>query len=260
MQTIQLEVDARGVARIMLARPDVHNALNLQMIREFSGALGELSAGPGLRALVITGAGESFCAGGDLDWMREMRSQQRETRIGEAGELAGLLNSLNAFPAPVIARVNGHAFGGGVGILCCCDVAIAVDTARFGLTEVRLGLIPATISPFVVRRIGVNASRRWMLSGRRFPPSAAQEVGLLQQVVSAGELDAAVEKEVEAYLSCAPGAVAAAKRLIATVSELGLGEACAQTPDLLADTWETPEAAEGIDAFFDRRRPSWRDS
>lgn len=258
MKTIQVSRDARGVAQITLARPDVHNALNMAMIRELSDALRELESTPGLRVLVITGQGDSFCAGGDLDWMREMSQQPRDTRIREAAELASMLKRLNEFPAPVIARVNGQAYGGGVGLICCCDVAIAVDGAKFGLTEVRLGLIPATISPFVIRRIGANASRRWMLSGRRFSALQGQQIGLVQMLVQISELDSALDSEIAGYLQCAPDAVAAAKALISTVSGLPLPEACEQTPELLANTWETSEAAEGISAFFEKRAPAWR--
>lgn len=228
------------------------------MIRELTAVLSDLAARPDLRVLVISGKGASFCAGGDLDWMREMSQQSRTARVQEASELAAMLHRLNDFPLPVIARVQGPAYGGGVGLLCCCDVVIAADSARFGLTEVRLGLIPATISPFVLQRIGVNASRRWMLSGRRFSADVAQNIGLVQEVVSKTELDVTIETEVDEFLQCAPGAVSAAKSLITEVSGMDLEDACQRTPEILADVWETREAADGIEAFFDKRLPAWR--
>lgn len=255
---VRLECEPRGVAVLTLDRPKVHNALNLEMIRAFRGALRELESDAAVRVVVLTGAGASFCAGGDLDWMRAMTTQDRATRISEATELAEMLAALNQLPKPVIARVNGQAYGGGMGVISCCDVAIGVDSARFGLTEVRLGLIPATISPFVVARIGEPAARRLMLSGRRFGAAEAERIGLLSRTISAEELDAAVDAEVREFLQCAPGAVASCKQLIGVVREHTESEVREVTPGMLAETWESGEAGEGIAAFFGKRTPPWR--
>lgn len=255
---VRLERDPRGVATLTLDRPEVHNALNVEMIRALRGALRDIEGDDAVRVVVLTGAGQSFCAGGDLEWMRAMTTQDRATRIDEATELAEMLAALNQLAKPVIARVNGQAYGGGMGVISCCDVAVGVDSARFGLTEVRLGLIPATISPFVVQRIGEPASRRLMLSGRRFDAVEAERIGLLSRQVPETGLDEAVEAEVVEFLQCAPGAVAACKQLIGVVREHTEAEVREVTPGMLAETWESGEAATGIAAFFEKRTPPWR--
>lgn len=249
-----------GVATLRLNRPDVHNAMNLAMIRELRQVFSELASEPLPRVLVITGSGASFCAGGDLGWMREIARQERDQRMAESSELAGMLADLDQLDCPVIARVNGAAYGGGVGLLSCVDIAIAADHAKFALTEVRLGLIPATISPYVVRRIGEPAARRWMLSGSRFDCTEACRIGLLARAVPAGELDAEVAAQVREFLQCAPGAVGAAKRLVRFVDTHDAQTNRDRTPEFLADTWESEEARNGIAAFLDKRSPPWRQS
>lgn len=258
--TLALDRAETGVTTLRLDRPDVHNVLNLGMIRELRRALDEVRADSGTRVLVLTGTGRSFCAGGDLAWMKEIAAQERKQRIRESGELAGMLADLNDIACPVIARVNGAAFGGGVGLVSCADIAIAVDSARFALTEVRLGLIPATISPYVVRRIGEPAARRWMLNGSRFDGTEARRIGLVAEVVPETELDAAVQRHAEAFLQCAPGAVAACKELIRFVATHDAETSRQRTPEFLADTWEREEAKAGIAAFLGKTEPPWRRS
>ncbi|MCL5775415.1 crotonase/enoyl-CoA hydratase family protein [Limibaculum sp. FT325] len=257
-QTIRLERDARGVAALTLARPDKHNSLNATMIADLAVAARQIADDPAIRAVVLTGEGESFCAGGDLGWMRQQMEADRATRISEALSLARMLKALNDLPKPLIARVNGQAYGGGIGMISVCDAAVAATTAKFGLTEVRLGLIPATISPYVVARLTPPRAREVFFSGRIFDAEEAARLGLITRAVAPADIDAAVEAEVAPYLAAAPGAVAAAKRLVARFSP-PIGEAELQaTATALADQWETPEAAEGIAAFFARRSPPWR--
>lgn len=257
-ETLLLDVDARGVARLTLNRPDTHNALNAMLIAELRRAADWLASAPGLRALVLTGAGQTFCAGGDLGWMQSNISKTRSQRVAESSELAYMLRALNDLPLPVIGRINGPAYGGGVGMMSVCDITIAVDTGVYCLTEVRLGLLPANIAPYVVARMGEANARRTFLTARRMSAADAQRLGLISEVVSADQLDAAVESELADLLQCAPGAVAATKKLVAYVHTHDLPTNMIYAADKLADAWETDEGSEGITAFFAKRKPSWR--
>ncbi len=256
-QTITIDTDPRGVARLTLDRPEKHNALSAQMIAELTEAAQALGTDPAVRVVVLTGAGASFCAGGDLGWMRAQMDADGPTRAAEARKLADMLGALNSLPKPLIGRVQGQAFGGGVGMMAVCDVAIGVQGAKFGLTETRLGLIPATIGPYVLARMGEAMARRVFMSARIFDAEAAVTLGLLARAVPEGDLDAAVEAEVAPYLVCAPGAVAQAKAL---AQRLGAGigpDAVEHSIAELVARWESDEAAEGIAAFFDKRKPGW---
>lgn len=250
-------IDARGVATLTLNRPARRNALDAALIAALDAAAARLGADAGVRAVVLTGAGDSFCAGGDLDWMRAQFDADRADRIAEALKLAHMLRALNELPKPLIGRVQGQAYGGGVGLMAVCDVVVTVAQAQFGLTETRLGLIPATIGPYVLARIGEGAARRVILSGRRFDAAEAQALGLVARVVGADALDAAIEAEVAPCLSAAPGAVARAKRLARALGPAIDDAAIAASAQALADAWEDPEAREGVGAFFDRRKPWW---
>lgn len=257
-RTITVDCDDRGVARLVLNRPEKHNALSSAMIGELTAAAGLLGRDPAVRVVVLTGAGESFCAGADLGWMKEQMAADGATRAREATRLAMMLQALNTCPRPVIGRIQGNAFGGGIGMASVCDVAIGADHARFGLTETKLGLIPATIGPYVLARLGEAMARRVFMSARLFGADEAVTLGLLARAVPAADLDAAVEAEVAPYLACAPGAVAEAKAL---ARDLGprIDEAVIErTIAALVRRWESPEAAEGIAAFFEKRAPSWR--
>ncbi len=204
-ETITLATDARGVATLTLAMPDKHNALAPAMIAELQAAADALAGDDAVRVVVLTGAGKSFCAGGDLGWMRAQFDATREQRIAEARKLARMLGALNELPKPLIGRINGQAYGGGMGMLSVCDVAFAVEGARFGFTETRLGLVPATISPYVLARMGEGMARRVFMSARLFDAEEARALGLVARVVPADGLDAAVEAEVVPYLAAAPG-------------------------------------------------------
>lgn len=257
-ETIRLATDDRGVCRLTLARPDVHNAMNAEMIAELRRAADAIAKDADIRLVVLTGEGKSFCAGGDLRWMQGNVAKAREERIREAGELADMLGALDRLPKPLIGRVNGPAYGGGTGLIAVCDLAIGVAPARFGLTEVRLGLVPATISPYVVRRMGPANARKVFFSGRLFSAEEAKALGLLSAVVAPDQLDAAVEAEVAAHLEAAPGAVAATKRLVHYVASHGADENRAYTLAALADAWETAEGKEGIQTFLEKKTPWWR--
>jgi len=257
--TIEVAVDARGVARLTLNRPDKHNAMNAAMIGELTEAAGRLGRDPAVRAVVLTGEGVSFCAGGDLGWMKAQMDADAATRAREARGLAQMLGALDAMPKPLIGRVQGQAFEGGVGLISVCDVAIGVSGAKLGLTEVRLGLIPATIGPYVIARMGAARARSVFFSGRVFDAEEAVGLGLLLRSVAADALDQAIETEVVPYLAAAPGAVAAGKRLVAELAPSVDEAQVARSIEALVSRWEDPESSEGIAAFFDKRRPSWRE-
>ena len=255
--TISIATDSRGVATLTLRREDKHNAMSAQMLAELTAAAGALAADDAVRVVVLTGAGKSFCAGGDLAWMQAQREMDAATRSAEARKLAVMLGALNTLPKPLIGAIQGNAFGGGVGLACICDVAIAVDTAKFGFTETRLGIIPATIGPYVLARMGEGRARRVFMSARLFAAQEAVELGIIARTVAADDLAAAVEAEVAPYLSCAPGAVAAAKALARDLGPRIDTAVVEHTIAALAARWESPEAAEGIGAFFDKRKPGW---
>ncbi len=257
MAVVELNVDDRGVAWVRLNRPEVHNAMDAAMIAELTLMAGRLGRDPAVRVAVLTGEGASFCAGGDLGWMRAQMAADAETRAREARALAEMLGALDTMPRPLIGRVQGQAFGGGVGLMSVCDVAVGVDHAKFGLTEVRLGLIPATIGPYVVARMGAARARRVFFSGRRFDAGEAVALGLLARAVPKTDLDAAIESEIEPYLKAAPGAVSAGKALVAELGGVAAEAQISATIDALVARWESAEAEEGISAFFDKRKPGW---
>jgi len=257
-ETIRIEIDGRGVARLTLSRPDKHNALSGTMIDELTTVAQQLGADATVRVVVLAGEGVSFCAGGDLGWMKAQIEADRTTRIVEAKRLALMFKALNDLERPVIARIHGNAFGGGIGLLCISDVAIAADTAKFGLTETRLGLIPATISPYVVARIGEGQARPLFMSGRIFDAQAAQSVGFLARVVPPEDLDAAIEREIAPYLQVAPSAVGQSKALARSLGMPITQTVIDATIERLADVWETDEAREGVSAFLEKREPWWR--
>ena len=256
-ETITIESDARGVATLTLNRADKHNAMSARMIADLTAAAAQLGDDAGVRAVVLTGAGKSFCAGGDLAWMQAQMAADAETRFVEARKLAEMLQALNTLPKPLIGAVQGNAFGGGLGLISVCDVAIGVDSLKMGLTETRLGLIPATIGPYVVARMGEARARRVFMSARLFDAAEAVDLGLLARAVPAADLAAAVEAEVVPYLSCAPGAVASAKALVRVLGPRIDAATLDHTIRALVDRWETAEAAEGIAAFFDKRKAPW---
>ncbi len=256
-ETLDIRKDARGVAYVALDLPDKRNALSGQMIADLTHMARTLGAETATRAIVLSGAGKVFCAGGDLNWMKAQIEADRATRMREARKLAEMLNALNEMPTPLIGRLHGGAFGGGVGMACVCDVAIAEDSTKFGLTETRLGLIPATIGPYVLARLGEGNARRVFMSARIFSAAEAADLGVIAKAVAPERLDDAVEEEVRPYLSVAPGAVGAAKAL---ARSLGLpidANVIDDTITRLADTWEGEEAEQGISAFLNKTKAPW---
>lgn len=254
---IDLTVDARGVATLALARPEKHNALSQALIDDLRAAVEGIAADNAIRVVVLTGQGASFCAGGDLGWMRDQMAGDADVKRAAARSLAGMLGAINTLPQPVIGRVQGNTFGGGVGLACVCDVAIAADHVSFGLTETKLGLIPATIGPYVLARMGEAHARRVFMSARVFDAAEAVTLGIVARAVPADDLDAAVAAEVTPYLSCAPGAVAAAKAFARSLGPVIDTATVERSIDALIARWEAEEAAQGIAAFFDRKTAPW---
>lgn len=249
-----------AVATLTLARADVHNAFDDALIAELTAALQDLEDDRRVRVVVLTGEGASFSAGADLGWMKRMaRAGEKENRK-DARQLAKLMRTLNHLDKPVIARVNGAAFGGGVGLIACCDIAIGLDSAKFGLTETRLGLVPAVISPYVVDAIGARQARRLFLTAEIFDAHEAVRIGLLHRAVPAKQFDAAVQAEVDRLLAVGPLAVHEAKRLVHRIvhpdpkQRRALDE---ENAELIARLRVSDEGQEGLAAFFDKRRPKW---
>jgi methylglutaconyl-CoA hydratase len=255
-QTIRMELEGK-VARITFARPEVHNAFNADMIAELAGAFDQLKAEPDVRVVVLTGEGESFCAGADINWMREIIDYSYEQNLSESLLLAEALHKLYTLPKPTVAMVNGTAIGGGNGFLSACDIAVAAEEARFGLSEVKIGLVPAAISPFVIRKIGESKAREYFLTGKRIPAVKAQEIGLVNQVVPREKLDGAVGELVDLLLTSGPEALANCKELIFQVPRLSLEEVKEYTARMIANLRISEEGQEGMASFLEKRKPKW---
>ncbi len=248
--TIEVIVDTRGIATLTLARPKKHNAMNGQMMAEITAATQALGADDKVRAVILAAQGKSFCAGADLNWMRAQAAQDRAGKITEARLLANMLAGLNALPKPLIGRVEGNAYGGGIGMMAVCDIVVAVKGARFALTETKLGLIPATIGPFVLRRLSETYARQVFFTAKSFDTDLALRAGLVSSVCAADEMDAAIEAEIKPILKTAPGAVAQAKALLQQMQGRDVENDIELTVNALADRWETDEAQQRIAAFF----------
>lgn len=255
-RTIAVERQGR-VGRVWLDRPDVRNAFNAVMIGELRQALRGIAADVEVRVVVLSGRGRAFCAGADLAWMRDVLRFSREENLRESLDLAECLHDLYALPKPTIARVNGPAIGGGTGFVSACDIAVASTAALFGLSEVKIGVIPAAISPYVLRRIGESRARQYFLTGERFDALRAREIGLVNEAVEPPELDARVEAIVSSLLSSGPEALAKAKELLASVPGMSFEEAKRYTAEMIAGLRASAEAQEGMAAFLEKRRPRW---
>jgi methylglutaconyl-CoA hydratase len=259
MSNLIVATDPRGVATVTLNRPEIHNAFDDALIAALTDAFVGLAADKNVRVLVLTGAGQNFSAGADLNWMKRMAGYSREENLADAMALAQMLRHLNEFPKPTLARVNGSAFAGSTGLIACCDIVIASAEAKFAVNEVRLGLIPATIGPYVLAAIGARQARRLFLTAERFSADEARRIGLVHEVVPCDALDAAVEKCLAMLLEGATGAQANAKRLIAKVANRPVDEALMRlTAEGIAEARASEEGREGIAAFLGKRKPNWR--
>jgi methylglutaconyl-CoA hydratase len=255
--TIAVEV-RNGVAMIVLARPDVHNAFNETLIAEMQQALTALDRDPAVRAVVLLGQGKSFCAGADLNWMKKMAGYGHAENVADAAALAAMLSTLANLSKPTIARVHGAAFGGGVGLVAACDIAIAAQEATFSLSEAKLGLIPATIGPYVVEAIGARQARRYFLSAERFTAAEAFRIGLVHDLVPAVELDARINELLGSLLLAGPAAQAAAKDLIRAVAHRPIdARVIDDTARRIAAARASAEGREGVAAFLEKRAPAW---
>jgi methylglutaconyl-CoA hydratase len=252
---IQITVDRRGVATVMMDRPEVRNAFDDRLVAELHEAADALSD-PAVRAVVLTGAGNVFSAGADLGWMRSMKDATFEEHLADSARVNAMLRAFYDLPKPLIGRVNGHALGGGVGLVAICDIVIAHHDARFGFPEVTLGLAPAVVSPYVVRKIGHSFARAVFITGEQFGADRALSTGLIHQVVPPADLDAAVATTVDQCLRAGPQAIATAKQL-PDLALRSLDAATAMTPSLIAALRVSDEGQEGMQAFLDRRPPSW---
>ena len=258
--SLRFEVDDRGVATMTLNRPEVRNAFDHDLIEQLGARLMEVREREEIRALVITGAGDCFSAGADVNWMRSMVDAGEENNLEDALGLADLMGALHDMGKPTVARVNGHAFGGGVGLVACCDIAIASSDAKFSLSEVRLGLVPAVISPYVLDAIGVRHGRRFFLSGEVMSAKKARRIGLIHEVTKSDRLDEAIEHQLSMLLLGGPAAIRECKALIAMVDGHAMSADRAlrrRTAELIAQLRVTDEGQEGLRAFLEKRPPSW---
>ena len=246
------------VARLRMTRAQVHNAFDAGLVGELTAALGDVAGDATTRVLVLEADGASFSAGADLNWMRGMAAASEAENLADSLALARLMRALDELPKPSIARVQGAAFGGGVGLVACCDIAIGVPAAKFGLTESKLGLLPAVISPYVIAAIGPRNARRYFATAEIFDAAEALRIGLLHQVVEADALDAAVQQQIDLLLKAGPVASASAKRLVRdVVARADDAKHDADNAALIARLRVSPEGQEGLSAFLDKRKPHW---
>ena len=254
-ETLLFNQDKRGVVSLTLNRPEKRNALSAKMIEELTDFTSMLT--PDIRAVVIQGAGKLFCAGGDLDWMNNQIKADRLTRISEARKLAMMLKALNEIPVPLIGKLHGAAYGGGVGLACVCDFVISSSNVKFGFTETRLGLIPSTIGPYVVGKMGEAKAREVFMSGQTFNEVEAKKLNIVSKISE--NLDQSVESHLNPYLQTAPKAVGEAKALLRSLGPRIDEQVIEGTIERLADIWEGEEASHGIDAFLNKTKPRWID-
>ncbi len=245
-------------ATITLTQPEVRNAFSDEVIAEITAAFLEVGARADVRAVVLAAEGPAFCAGANLNWMRRMADYTREENMADAGKLAEMLRVIYECPRPTIARVQGDVYAGGMGLVACCDMAVAVETAGFCLSEVKIGLIPATISPYVIRAMGARAAHRYFLTAERFGAAEALRIGFVHEVVAAEQLDAKVDELAKALASASPHAVRACKQLVQDVAEREIDAGLiAATVEGIADIRASADGREGVQSFLNKRKPNW---
>ena len=245
------------IAKVYLNRPEVHNAFNEVMIAELTDVFIRITKDDEVRVVVLTGKGDSFCAGADLNWMKRMINFSYEQNLEDSLKLAELFYLMYSLPKPVIAAVNGAAIGGGTGLVAVCDIAIASENAKFSLSEVKLGLVPACISPYVIRKVGEGRCREFFLTGERLSAKKALELGLANQVVTADQLDQAVQEKANQLLSSGPKAIAMCKELLKNVPGMSFEKAKTYTAEMIASMRIGDEGQEGMSAFLEKRKPKW---
>ena len=259
MSAVLVSQDARGVATITLNRPERRNAFDDALIRELDRLFANLARDTAVRVVVLTGAGSVFSAGADINWMRRVAGYSKRENHADAMGLARMLRRLDTLPKPTVARVNGAAYAGAIGLICACDVAVAATEATFAISEVRLGLLPATIAPYVTATIGARQARRFNLTGEAFSADEALRIGLVHKVAPLAQLDAATDEIVAALLQGAPSAQAKAKCMIAAVAGKPITPSVtARTADAIAEARASPEGREGLAAFLEKRKPRFR--
>jgi len=244
---------------VMLNRPESHNAMNPALIAALTAVFRSLPEQPDVRVVVLTGNGRSFCAGADLAFMRAAADYTFDENVADGEAIFDLMTAVDTCPQPVVGRVNGAAIGGGIGLVSCCDIVVAVERAKFAFSEARLGIVPAVISPFVLAKIGVGNGRELFLTGERFSAERAQQIGLVQHVVTEEELDGTVADRIASLLQAAPGAQAAAKELIRTVAHQPHAAMRDYTARLIAERRASAEGREGMSSFLEKRKPEWQE-
>ena len=259
MSPSAIRIDTQGsVATVTLARPEVRNAFNDEVIAELSQAFTQLGEQQSIRAIVLAAEGPAFCAGADLNWMRRMADYTREENLKDAEKLAFMLRAIYECPKPTVARVQGDVYAGGIGLVAACDIAISLDTAHYCLSEVRIGLIPATISPYVIRAMGPRAAHRYFLTAERFDAAEALRIGLVHEVVASDALDARVDAVLNALTGASPNAVRQCKRLLHQVAGREIdAPLIAATVQGIADIRASDEGREGVQAFLAKRKLAW---
>lgn len=255
-ETIEIQKE-NNVATIFLNRPDVHNAMNEKLMKELTTCFHELGKDDSIRTIILTGKGKSFCAGADLNWMKSMAKYSKEENINDSRLLLNLYEAIYKCPKPVIGRVNGHAFGGGIGLFAVCDIIIAVPDCKFAFSEVKLGIIPAVISTYIVRKIGLSNMRRLFLTGERFNSEYAKEVGLIDYVITPEELDEKIKNYTELLQSSGPIAIVEVKKLIDSCENMDREKYKEHTVEKISELRVSKEGQEGINAFLEKRKSKW---
>jgi methylglutaconyl-CoA hydratase len=256
MSSVLIEQDGL-VLRVTLNRPEVRNAFDEEVIQAISAAASRANDDPLLRAVVLGGNGKAFCAGADIAWMAKAIAYSRQENLSDAEDLARMLERLDTLPVPVIGRIQGSALGGGVGLAAICDIAIAADDAVFALSEVKLGILPAVVAPYVLRKIGISAARELFLTGARFDAARAKQIGLVHEIVPAADLDVAVRRRIDQVLTAGPQGVANAKALIREIAGAHPDHVIGVTTNAIASQRVSDEGQEGLRAFLEKRKPSW---
>jgi methylglutaconyl-CoA hydratase len=254
--TLKYDKDGR-IGRVTFNRPEVHNAFNATLIHEMADLFTQIEKDNDIRVVVLTGEGKSFCSGADLNWMREVVNQTFEQNLAESNALANLFHQIYAFKRPVVGRINGAAIGGGTGFVAICDIAVAARTAKFSFSEVKIGVVPACIGPFVIKKMGEGKARELFITGERMDAERAFQVGLVSKVVDFNQLDIEVEKLIDSILTSGPEAVAMAKKLVSEVPAMAPEQYGPYTAEMIARLRISKEGQEGMDAFLNKRKPNW---